>query len=245
MDEDRLLELAQDERFIPGIYNYCDRWCARCPFTRRCLNFALDQEEFADAKAQDIRHESFWKKMGEILAQTQKLLERKAKEWGINLEELASANDEVSLRQQHETVENHVLSRAARAYSQKVTDWFAARENILKEAGTFAYAGIELPEALEVIHWYQYFIPAKIARALYGLLEDDADLAQDADGSAKIALIALDRSLAAWSVVWHFNRFLAESIEEIISFLAILRQAVEETFPHARSFKRPGFDTEA
>ncbi|MGB9698428.1 MAG: hypothetical protein ACPL5I_03485 [Thermodesulfobacteriota bacterium] len=244
MDEDRLLELAQDKRFIPGIYNYCDRWCARCPFTQRCLNFAMDQEELAEAESQDVRNAAFWEKMGEILAQTQKLLERKAKELGINLEELATANEEVSLSQQHEAVENHVLSRAARAYSQKVTDWFAARENILKEAGTFAYAGIELTEAFEVIHWYQYFIPAKVARALYGLLEDDDDLAQDADGSAKIALIALDRSLAAWSVVWHFNRFLAESIAEIISFLTVLRQAIEETFPHAWSFKRPGFDTE-
>lgn len=244
MDEDRLLELAQDEKFIPGIYNYCDRWCARCAFTQRCLNFAMDQEEFADPESQDMRNEVFWKKMGGILAQTQKLLERKANELGINLKELATENDESILRKQHKAVEDHVLSRAARAYSQKVTDWFATREDILKEAGVFAYAGIELPEALEVIHWYQYFIPVKIARALYGLLEEDEGLAQDAHGSAKIALIAIDRSLAAWAVVWHFNRFLAESIEEIISLLDLLRQAVEETFPQARSFKRPGFDTE-
>lgn len=24
-------------RFITGIYNYCDYWCARCPFTQQCL----------------------------------------------------------------------------------------------------------------------------------------------------------------------------------------------------------------
>lgn len=245
MDEDRLLELAQDEKFIPGIYNYCDRWCARCPLTHRCLNFAMDQEEFPDTESRDIRQEAFWKKMGEILVQTQKLLERKAKELGLKLEELAPENDESSLHHQHEAVEHHVLSRAARAYSEKVTDWIATRENILKEAGVFAYAGIQLSEALEVIHWYQYFIPAKIARALYGLLEeDDDDLIQDADGSAKVALIAIDRSLAAWSVIWHFNRFLAESVAEFISFLTVLRQAVEETFPQARYFKRPGFDNE-
>ena len=27
MNRDRLEKLAADERFIPGIYNYCDRWC--------------------------------------------------------------------------------------------------------------------------------------------------------------------------------------------------------------------------
>ena len=29
MIRERLEALAGDERFIPGIYNYCDRWCER------------------------------------------------------------------------------------------------------------------------------------------------------------------------------------------------------------------------
>ena len=28
------------EGFIVGIFNYCDRWCERCPLTSRCLVFA-------------------------------------------------------------------------------------------------------------------------------------------------------------------------------------------------------------
>lgn len=24
------------DRFVPGIYNYCDRWCKRCPATAQC-----------------------------------------------------------------------------------------------------------------------------------------------------------------------------------------------------------------
>ena len=31
MNRDRLEKLAADERFIAGIYKYCDRWCERCP----------------------------------------------------------------------------------------------------------------------------------------------------------------------------------------------------------------------
>ena len=27
------------DNFIPGIYNYCDRWCERCAFTTRCQCF--------------------------------------------------------------------------------------------------------------------------------------------------------------------------------------------------------------
>lgn len=32
-----LIDLADNPNFIAGIYNYCVRWCERCPFTARCL----------------------------------------------------------------------------------------------------------------------------------------------------------------------------------------------------------------
>ena len=31
-------------KYIPGIYNYCDYWCERCAFTKRCRNFMTDRE---------------------------------------------------------------------------------------------------------------------------------------------------------------------------------------------------------
>jgi hypothetical protein len=40
-----LFKLAEDPRFISGIYNYCDRWCERCPFTARCLVYAQEQQD--------------------------------------------------------------------------------------------------------------------------------------------------------------------------------------------------------
>lgn len=63
MNRDQLKKLAAEKRFIPGIYNYCDRWCERCPQTSYCLNFAIVQEEFSDPEEQDIRNEAFWKKL--------------------------------------------------------------------------------------------------------------------------------------------------------------------------------------
>ena len=45
MDKEKLKKLLKDERLIPGIYNYCDRWCERCSFTSRCLNFASSEED--------------------------------------------------------------------------------------------------------------------------------------------------------------------------------------------------------
>ncbi len=32
----------EEKKLISGIFNYCDRWCERCPFTERC---AVQQHE--------------------------------------------------------------------------------------------------------------------------------------------------------------------------------------------------------
>ena len=41
---DRLIARASDPQLIPGVYNYCDARCPRCPFTTRCLVYLDDQE---------------------------------------------------------------------------------------------------------------------------------------------------------------------------------------------------------
>jgi hypothetical protein len=38
MGKKRIDELAEDPRFIPGIYSYCDRWCERCALTSWCMS---------------------------------------------------------------------------------------------------------------------------------------------------------------------------------------------------------------
>jgi hypothetical protein len=157
-------------------------------------------------------------------------------------------SDTESMRANDEAAEKHVICRAAKSYSKMVEDWFKEREGLFFETAAIDSKGVELEEAFEVIRWYQYFIAAKIMRAIRGKMEEEEEeercdeFASDSDGSAKIALIAIDRSIGAWAVIPHYNHLYAESVLEIISFLDRLRQAVEETFPNARSFIRPGFD---
>ncbi len=246
MKRDRLKKLAAEKRFISGIYNYCDRWCERCPLTSRCLNFSISQEDSSDPEAQDIRNKAFWNKLSETLAESLELLKEGAKEWGIDLETLDSTEDIENLKAKDKAAENHLLSRAAKRYVEIVEDWFKERETLFFETVAAAREGISLDETLEVIRWYQYFISAKIIRAVRGKVEDDEEghdeFPRDSDGSAKIALIAIDRSIAAWAVIRHYVTDGAKGVIDAIAFLDSLRQAVEKTFPNARSFIRPGFD---
>jgi len=114
LDKEDIFRLAGDPRFIPGIYNYCDRWCERCPFTSRCLTYAMEA--------------------------------------------------------------------------------------------------------------------------------DNTILRNDADGSVKVALIGMDRSIGAWGRLQEYFSEKTNSILDILLHLDRLRRRTEELFPQAKSFKRPGFD---
>ena len=65
---------------------------------------------------------------------------------------------------------------------------------------------------------------------------------EDGNGSAKIALIAIDRSMAAWHAMEMCLPGKSDSIAPIVAELERLRWLLEEEFPDARGFIRPGFD---
>jgi hypothetical protein len=72
--------------------------------------------------------------------------------------------------------------------------------------------------------------------------DDEYNMMSDNLGSAKIALIAINRSMEALSVIYPDMK---EQEDEILQFLAQLSQIKKQllaTFPTAMEFKRPGFD---
>jgi hypothetical protein len=104
-----------------------------------------------------------------------------------------------------------------------------------------------ISDAVEVIRWYEPQIWVKLMRALTGKIaeageEAEADLPNDADGSAKVALIGMDRSLGAWGQLQFIFPEQTNDFITILLHLDRLRRKVEEEFPGARKFHRAGFD---
>lgn len=256
-----LFKLAEDPRFISGIYNYCDRWCERCPFTSRCLVYAQEQQDKNDPAAHDITNEAFWQKLGEIFQQTNKMLHEMAKERGIDLDAIDLAEVDRRERRHRKEAENHELARAAKAYADMVEEWFETERNIFSEKQQELNTMLELEiggrkpqkvaasigDAIEVIQWYQHQIYVKLMRALmqddFELLDDDKPFPKDSDGSAKVALIAMDRSIAAWGTLRKHFPEKTDNILDLLVYLDRLRRQTEQHFPDARNFVRPGFDT--
>ena len=233
-----LTELANNPDLISGIYNYCDRWCERCPLTSRCLVYATEQEDDDAPQNRDLRNEAFWRKLSAIFQETREMIVDWAQNAGIDFNVFAE-EDEARHKRKRQLVDNHPLTKAGKKYANTASDWFREFDQLLEVA--------DLEDAREVIQWYQYQIAVKTMRALSGRKEefDDpeiADFPKDSDGSAKVALIGIDRSIAAWRMMQMSLPDRVESIVPLILQLERLRQRLEKSFPQARAFVRPGFD---
>jgi hypothetical protein len=256
----RLRDLAADPRFISGVYNYCDRWCERCPLTARCLLYAMEREQNTeDPAARDIRNQAFWKRIEGILREAHEMLDELMAEHGLTLEPL-DADAERALTSWHDEARRHPCALAGSEYARTVDGWLGGAEGSLQarqqtlesqERMGLATADPEgdarrLGDALEVIRWYQHQIAVKIMRAVGSSGRgDDPETTvdrHDADGSAKVALLGIDRSLAAWAEVLRQLPEEEDAILSILSALSRLRRELETVFPHAREFLRPGFD---
>lgn len=281
MNKDELTDLAANPNFISGIYNYCDRWCERCQFASKCMLYATERTDpdFDDPETRDITNEKFWRKMHEIFQTTAELISEWAAEAGVDIDAADTEEAVAEHAREMEKADRDKLSEAARRYATTVEDWFkrefATEENLNANSldGSGTELDIELSEAVEVIRWYQFFIAAKVFRAVIGTDRfaeedfddddaltfdfvsdetDDNDLDYDliiarssridSNGSAKIALVAIDRSMAAWRSLQVSLAEKSDTIKPLLLQLDQLRRSLEARFPRARDFVRPGFD---
>jgi hypothetical protein len=266
MTIDEFLELTNRPNHIPGIHNYCDRWCRRCPFTSRCSVFAM-------AELDSFEDDDLAGAVGARLDLAGELLTRFAEESGIDLEEL-EAEAEREWEEPEDDPEadprSDELMREAEAYASRAAEFLGELDSRLAEAaasaaerpeagppvGDVGDARERVDEALEVIGHDRLLIRAKLFRALSNRDWWDADSEEvvdsDADGSAKVALIGVDRSIDAWLVLREVlpaagvsTPARTDAALDRVADLHCLRRGIEERFPRARRFVRPGFDDPA
>ncbi len=255
---------------IDGISNYCDRWCERCLFTQRCEIF-LNDSALSDAQ-RDPEKPEFWDNLSQTFADNIEKLLQLAEQHGIelDLEPTETTQKTTQKIQQKIAKQTHIaekkispnqhLEQLSRRYATDSEAFFNRNEaffleieqDLLKKVALELQidetALLHLKDAMEVIEWYRFFIAAKVHRALSGLtwVNDftyDIDPVQnDSNGSAKAALLAIEKSLAAWETVC---RFFPEKTDDLLRILASLsrqHRLVLQIFPNAKRFTRPGFD---
>jgi hypothetical protein len=166
--------------FILGIYNYCDRWCETCRFTSRC-----------SLLAEGAKHEAAEDPELKVLSEAPPHPSdvRPSNGW---LEEILADFDQTKIEDVPEPPPMPArLMRVvalSRAYCDHVWTALEAEERQAPRANDDPYS---------VILWFASMISAKTYRALRGLHEFDGnrDYPPDHEGSAKVALNVIDRSM--------------------------------------------------
>ncbi len=236
--------------YISGIFNYCDGWCERCTFTSKCSSYAIRLEE-EKMDGTDESRRLFWEAFDSIMEKT------------VECRSLEDENDDVSSPEMEDDFSEELedlmnerkdgskseLFRQAQSYADAARKWinvFESGDNLAtdftKQNTVSTPLSIKLADAIEVVGWYAFFIAVKLARAKSTHRDEWKEVLvhSDENGSAKVALIALNRSIAAWSIIRSFCK--EDEIADFLGQLIALRRVVEREFPRAWEFKRPGFD---
>lgn len=260
MNKDQLMRMARNPEFIEGIYNYCDRWCERCPYTSQCLLYAMEEE--ADVGDQDeLQNDAFWNSLRESLQLAKQLLEEHAEKQGIDLKPMPE--EPVDVKADIEDAQKHPIVELARDYMDQVGLWFEVARSELdshnqlleqqSQMGRNEDAAMEeaeeLTDLLDVVQWYRHQIAVKLTRALMskqdlarGELPGDDPVQNDANGSAKVALIGINRSMAAWGQLYDAFPALEDETLPLLVKLEKTKKLLLQIFPDVHDFVRPGFD---
>jgi hypothetical protein len=257
--------MSDKNHFIPGIYNYCDRWCKRCTFTSRCRNYEstgnLQQEQL------DLNNTAFWENLSKTFSKTVELLQKAATEHGVDLNNILSKEEKQELREKEalteKNIKQHPLSKLCKHYQkltlpfiekefneklvQKVRDMVQHTHLGITSEETAVHTVARLGDCEEIIQWYVFFIDAKLQRALSGKMDGEEwdtenGYSKDSDGSAKVSIIAVEKSMAAWVRLSELLPSAEDLSLQALSLLSKIKNTAIQEFPDAMKFKRPGFD---
>ncbi|WP_229310506.1 hypothetical protein [Larkinella arboricola] len=144
-------------------------------------------------------------------------------------------------------------------YLRQTAAWLKQEKNLLEQAGhqqAFeTNLGLrteqeaidllnKLKDAWEIIKWYRTLIPVKVVSALQvnSGLNRTPTLQAYFNGKAKLVLVSVDQSLLAWHTLLENYPEKTDDVLDMLVLLGRIRQQMEEAFPEARNFQRPGLD---
>jgi hypothetical protein len=216
--------------FIVGIFNYCDRWCERCPFTNRCRLFA------------DMAEIEFEQGNGPL---TEPRMARERRRLAARLIEIEAEVEELGEKDRPKPGEafGHLpagLESSLIPDPEVVANGAALRSKMRKSALS-ANPAVRL--AMETIQYFSLYVPFKMMRALSQVARNGpGDQQSDANGSGKAALVALERMESAWRTLIDTHHYSARDAAPFLAEIARMQRNLDRAVPDARKFVRPGFD---
>lgn len=283
-----------EDNYIEGIYDFCDGWCEKCPYTSKCSYFATNVKDTGFLSSLDEeKNEEFWKKLHDLFSETYDMLLALAKEHNIDVSdiekmEISVAGDdddydedfdddeeededfeeEEDYEEEEDDYDDGIdevsrkiiysseIINVCNTYQTLTEDWFDYSENLIKKK-EYAFNNLlemEIPgidaekmfltinDAIDVVNWYLFLIKERVKKALFDKMHNTEGEENNYNGSAKVALVAIDRCIASWCCLYEQFEETEDKILAILLVLGDLRKKIEEEFTEARFFIREGLD---
>lgn len=218
--------------FIVGIFNYCDRWCERCPLTGRCRLFADEKEIDFEQGNGPLTEPRAVRERRRLFAEVAELHERAAELQEPTPLELKESAGRLPADLEPSTGVDPWLLEHSIEVRKKIT-----------ELELSANPSVRL--AMQTIKYFALFVPMKMVRILSQVSrEGPGDQQSDANGSGKAALLGLDRMEQAWRSLIESHHVSAAVAAPFLAEIARMQRNINRAVPNARAFIRPGFDEE-
>lgn len=253
--------MSDPKDIIPGIHNYCDRWCERCFFTSRCSVY----EDVKDLtpEQQDVHNKAFWDNLSKNFAKAIEMINDAAASYGLDLSNVPP-DEQVEIEQRRQQVRNqveeHELCKLSLQYANMAIQWLKTKPGITEthvdliqrvELGTVTEQHVNqqlavIKDCVEVIEWYSHFTHVKFIRAMRGKLGEDGveadDFQTDSNGSARIGLVAVERSLQSWLKLYELMPAREDDFLKMLALLQKIKNLAEKEFPNVMKFRHPFYE---
>lgn len=235
-----LKKVTKDPNIIPGIHNYCDRWCERCTHTKHCSVYLMEQEIYGPVEDREGEEETLLEDLSTMFQVTAKLLNEQMEEMGIDPNNLPEVEEE----EPYDPKDTEPVKVSSK-YTKDMADWLKQNREKVKSkfdqlASINEEKALELADAYEVVQYYFMMISTKTYRAM---IPQDPDIDSGDDrGSAKIALILIDKSTTSWLKLMAEMPEFEDDALKLLMQLSQVKKLLLEQFPNAMEFVRPGFD---
>ena len=246
--------------YIEGIFNYCDRWCERCPLASKCESYAPYFEGSKnELQKRDEENKLFWSTIDDKINEAVDFVEKKAVEKDVDISDIEEIKGGKKFDLFQGMSQTNEVLKVGRKYEDMVDDWFddamekypissgSLSESDLKLAKDSGFENIEeINNAIEIIFRYQLQIYLKLSRAFFSKSKEAAGEQEGDDslGAARMVLEQIERSLVSWFILFNSFKEERESILKVMFTLASLRNRMLKEFPDVFDFKRKGFDIE-
>ena len=241
---------------LEGIQNYCDRWCERCPFRRMCYVAITEEkmqgllEKYPDGNipAEEMMKWPFGEGQEDALFDDDAAQEADFdEEWTEDEADFETEDDDFF--SPSNKARRHPLTHQSKAFAMQMHQWLKNRHQELGDNLTPHLAqgySETMTLAEEVLNRFHFFIPVKLQRALVGLYDDEHfDVGgRDMNGSAKVALLTIDESLDALTLLIRNLKSHRTELKQLRQQLEVILTMTETEFPEARAFIRPYHDQE-